>query len=97
MILHSTRQRIFGTFVQTADILAAVSLLVDFEKRADKRSLRQVFHSETDGKRCAGKSLVAERLTPRQSPSGREQLGRGVVIKFGHRSGRLERNYTTFE
>jgi hypothetical protein len=97
MILHSTRQRIFGTFVQTADILAAVSLLVDFEKRADKRSLRQVFHSETDGKRCAGKSLVAERLTPRQSPSGREQLGRGVVIKFGHRSGPLERNYTTFE
>ena len=31
-----TGQRIFGAFIQTANIVAAVSLLIHFEKRADK-------------------------------------------------------------
>jgi hypothetical protein len=85
-------QRIFGAFVQTADIVAAVSLLIDLEKRANKRAFRQVFHGETKGLCGAAKSLVSERLAPGQAPSGRKQLGRSVVIKLGHQSGPLEKH-----
>jgi hypothetical protein len=35
--------------VQTADIVTAVSLLVDFKKCAGKKFGRQVFNGETDG------------------------------------------------
>ena len=75
---------IFRALVQTADIVAAVSLLVDFEKCADKTFRRQILDGETDGLRGLRKSLVTKRLTAPRPPSGWKQLGGGVVVEFGH-------------
>src|SRR6516165_8912903 len=82
-----TDQRIFGAFVQTADFVAAISPLIDFEKRANQHCRRHVLNGETYGLCGLSKSLVPERLTPRQPPAGREQLCCGIIVKFRHRSG----------
>src|SRR5208282_1961632 len=81
------RQGIVGAFIEAADIVAAVPLLVDFQTSADQKLRRNVFHGKTDGLRGLRESLVAERLPPRYPPTRRKQLGRGFVVKFAHWSG----------
>jgi hypothetical protein len=57
MIAHPEGERIFFTFVQPPDILAATSLLIDFQKRISETFPRQLLDSEPDG---FGKSTIEE-------------------------------------
>src|SRR5882672_12485416 len=82
----ATRQGIFGAVVQLPDAAAVESLLADFEEGADQKLRLEIFDGEADGMRGLGKAPIAERLTPRHPPARGIQLGRGIVIKVGHRT-----------
>src|SRR5579872_3307668 len=78
-------QRIFDAVVQPADIVAAVPLLVDFQKGADQQFRSEVLDREADGLRGFCKAPVSERLPPRYAPARRKQFGRRRVVEFRHR------------